>query len=144
MRPFAARTVLTLAAATLLAAGCTGDDVNLAEAEAEMTNTAVDVIVEVSGEPEPNVSSERIACQDNALRDNGLERTSVAVGLNIGTDQDADEIYRRVADALDAHGIASERGAGGFVYADTATYGLRVQYYPDTGLLTADGTTECG
>lgn len=80
------RTVLTLAAATLVAAGCTGDDVNLAEAEAEMTNVAVDVIAQVSGEPTPNVTSERIACQDNLLRDNGRERASVTVGLNLGAD----------------------------------------------------------
>lgn len=144
MRPAAARSLLTLAAIVMLATGCTGDGVNLSQAEADMTNTALDVIVQVSGDADPNVTSKRVACQDDLLRDNGLERASVSVGLNIGADRDAEEVHQAVVDVLDEHGISNERGAGGFVYADAPGYGLSIQYYPHSGLLVADGTTECG
>lgn len=144
MRNAAGRTALALAAACLVMAACSGDDVDLADAEAEMTNLAVDVIVQVSGEPEPNVSSERIACQDDLLRDNGLERASVSVGTNVGADRDPAALQQAIAEALAPHDVETRTDTAGVTYVEAAAYGISVEYYPTTGLLAADGTTDCG
>ena len=143
MRRTIAPSALAFAAALVLAAGCS-EDVDVAEAEAAMSATAVDVVVAVSGDDEPGVVSRRVACQDDLLRDNGKERASVEVVVNVGADRDEEQLQQAIVDALRGYELDMRQDGAGVTYATAPTYHLSVQYYPQTGALAADGTTGCG
>ena len=143
MRRTIAPSALALAALLVLAAGCS-EDVNVAEAEAAMSTTAVEVVVAVSGNDDPTVVTRRIACQDNLLRDNGKERASVEVVVNVGADRDEEQLQQAIVDALGDYELDMRQDRVGVAYATTPTYSISVQYYPQTGALAADGTTKCG